>query len=176
MAPVVRDGTGFEAIYGEHFGFVSRCLRGLGVMEANLDDAVQDVFMIVHRRLPEFRGDSMLRTWLYGIVRNVAANHRRAARRVTSVQALDARIEEELETTESGPDERAQIRQAADFVHAFLESISEKKRELFVLAVLEQMSIPEVAEALGIPLNTAYTRLRLVRGDFRAAMRARGGS
>ena len=172
MAPVVRDGTGFEAIYSEHFAFVWRCLRGLGVAEAVLDDAAQDVFVIVHRRLAEFRGDSTLRTWLYGIVRNVASNARRSQRRKGDMAPLPR----DVVATSGDPHQRAQDEQAARFVQSFLEGVDDKKRELFVLAVLEQMSVPDVAEALGIPLNTAYTRLRSVRMDFQAALERRGAS
>ena len=172
MAPVVRDGTGFEAIYSEHFAFVWRCLRGLGVAEAVLDDAAQDVFVIVHRRLAEFRGDSTMRTWLYGIVRNVASNARRSQGRKGELLPTP----HDVIATTGDPQQRAQDQEAARFVQSFLEGVDAKKRELFVLAVLEQMSIPEVAEALGVPLNTAYTRLRSVRLDFQAALRARGAS
>jgi len=168
LAP--RDGTGFEAIYSEHFAFVWRCLRGLGVPAASLDDAAQDVFVIVHRRLSEFRGESTLRTWLYGIVRNVASNARRAQRRKGELAELPS----DAVATSGDPHERAQDEQAARFVQGFLETVGEKKRELFVLAVLEQMSVPEVAEALGVPLNTAYTRLRAVRQEFQAALSQRG--
>lgn len=170
MAPVVRDGTGFEAIYSEHFAFVWRCLRGLGVAESALDDAAQDVFVIVHRRLSEFRGDSTLRTWLYGIVRNVASNARRSQRRKGEVAELPS----DAVATSGDPHQGAQDQEAARFVQGFLAQVGEKKRELFVLAVLEQMNVPEAAEALGIPLNTAYTRLRAVRADFQAALAARG--
>jgi RNA polymerase sigma-70 factor (ECF subfamily) len=167
---VVRDGTGFEAIYGEHFAFVWRCLRGLGVPEAGLDDAAQDVFVIVHRRLSEFRGESTLRTWLYAIVRNVASNARRSQRRKGELAELPV----DAAASAGDPLQSAQDRQAARFVQSFLEGVGDKKRELFVLAVIEQMSVPEVAEALGIPLNTAYTRLRSVRADFQAALAERG--
>lgn len=170
MAPVVRDGTGFEAIYGEHFAFVWRCLRGLGVAEAALDDAAQDVFVIVHRRLPEFRGESTVRTWLYGIVRNVASNARRSQRRKGELEPLPT----DLASSAGDPLKSAQDKEAAKFIAGFLDRVSDKKRELFVLAILEQMSIPEVAEALAIPLNTAYTRLRSVRADFQAALAERG--
>jgi RNA polymerase sigma-70 factor (ECF subfamily) len=170
LAPVVRDGAGFTAIYGEHFPFVWRCLRALGLPEAAIDDAAQDVFVIVHRQLPAFRGESSVRTWLYGIVRNVAANQRRSLRR----RGPHAPLSDELASRGDGPQEHAQDRQAADFVRTFLASVDDKKRDVFVLAVLEQMSIPEVAEALAIPLNTAYTRLRSVRGEFQTALSKRG--
>jgi RNA polymerase sigma-70 factor (ECF subfamily) len=167
---VVRDGTGFEAIYAAHIAFVCRCLRGLGVPESGLDDAAQDVFVVVHRRLAGFRGDSTIRTWLYGIVRNVASNARRSQRRKGELKPLPAGIA----ATSGNPQERIEEGEAASFVLRFLEQTSDKKRELFILAVLEEMSVPEAAEALGVPLATAYTRLRTVRAEFQAAMRERG--
>jgi RNA polymerase sigma-70 factor (ECF subfamily) len=156
---------GFDAIYAEFFPFVWRCLRGLGVPESLLDDAAQDVFVVVHRRLAEFAGRSSVRTWLYGIVRNVASNQRRAtARRHT--QPLD----DELASRAPGPLERAEDAEAAAFLQRFLATIEPKRREVFMLALLEEMSLPEVALALSIPLNTAYSRLRLARADFQKAL------
>jgi RNA polymerase sigma-70 factor (ECF subfamily) len=159
----VRD---FDAVYSEYFPFVWRCLRGLGVPDAGLDDAAQDVFVVVHRQLPAFRATSTLRTWLYGIVRNVASNQRRARSRKGHADALDER----LPSLEPDPAERAQDAQAAAFVQHFVAALDAKKRDVFLLAVLEEMSIPEVAAALSIPVNTAYSRLRLVRADFQAAL------
>jgi RNA polymerase sigma-70 factor (ECF subfamily) len=160
------NGPEFEAIYASYVGFVWRCLRTLGVPERALDDAAQEVFMAVHRGLAGFRGDSQLRTWVYGIVRNVAYKQARRVRRRDRGQPLD----EQLWSSEPTPSERAEEAQAADFVQRFARSLPEKKRELFMLALVEQFSIPEVAEMTGTPLNTAYTRLRAVRGEFRAAL------
>ena len=165
------DRPEFEAVYAEHIGFVWRCLRGLGVPAEALDDAAQEVFLTVHRRLIEFRGDSSVRTWLYAIVRNVASNQRRGQRRRGPHEVLGA----ELHSTAPGPVEHAQDGEAAAFVQRFLESVSEIKREVFVLALIEQMSMPEVARALGIPLNTAYTRLRDARLDFQRALQRQRG-
>lgn len=165
--PEARD---FRELYAQHFQFVWRCLRSLGAPSDELEDAVQDVFVIVHRRLPEFRGESSIRTWLYGIVRRVAANRRRGDRS----RALGP-VPSELASPGPGPLECAADREAAEFVQEFLARTGHKKREVFMLAVLEQMTVPEVAAALSIPLNTAYTRLRDVRIDFqREAQRRRG--
>ncbi len=161
-----RDTPSFEAVYSEYFPFVWRCLGSLGVPPEALEDAAQDVFLVVHRRLGEFEGRSTLRTWLFGIVRNVASNRRRTLGRKGGEHPLV----DEPATSEPGPHEIAQDRQAAAFVEKFLLGLPEKKRELFVLAELEEMSVPEVAEALSIPLNTAYTRLRRIRADFRRAL------
>ena len=162
----------FDDIYQREFPFVWRCLSGLGVSPAALDDAAQDVFLVVHRQLIAFRGQSSLRSWLFGIVRNVASNHRRLMRRKGHAVALP---DDQPAPAVAGPHEQAQDAQAAAFVQKFLARISERKRDVFILAAIEGMTIPEVAAALSIPLNTAYTRLRSVRADFqRALLRAQG--
>jgi RNA polymerase sigma-70 factor (ECF subfamily) len=170
---LAEDDRDFDAIYSRYFPFVWRCLRGLGVIESSLDDAAQDVFVVVHRRLASFLGQSTLRTWLYGIVRNVAANYRRTRqRRTTDHQSAPTA---ELPSRGPGPVEQAQDAEAARFIQAFLGRLDDKKRDLFILALLEDLPIPEVAATLNVPLNTAYTRLRAVRADFERALRRHGG-
>ena len=165
--------TTFDDVYASEFAFAWRCLRSLGVAESALDDAAQDVFVIVHRQLAGFRGTSSLRTWLFGIARNVASNYRRGANRK---QAPLVSLSTERPDHGPGPLETAQDGQAAAFVQAFMAGLRDDKRALFLLAVLEGVSIPEVATALGIPLNTAYTRLRRVRAKFEGALAARKGT
>jgi RNA polymerase sigma-70 factor (ECF subfamily) len=171
--PVDRAGQSFDEMYVQEFPFVWRSLRGLGVRDGDVDDAAQEVFVTVHRRLSTFRGESALRTWLFGIVRNVAFKHRRQlARKPTTAE------EPAGEPLQPGPSplERAQDNEAAAFVQRFLARLNDKKREIFVLAVLEEMNMAEVAAALSIPLNTAYTRLRSVRADFQKALTRRRGA
>ncbi len=156
----------FDSIYAEFFPFVWRCLRGLGVPETLLDDAAQDVFVVVHRRLPEFAGRSRVRTWLYGIVRNVASNQRRGVARKGHAKPLD----DEIASRTPDPFARVEEAEAAAFVRRFLNELEPKRREVFMLVLLEEMSIPDVATTLSIPLNTAYTRLRLARADFQQAL------
>lgn len=170
VPPSPKPELDFRALYAEHFAFVWRCLRSLGVATAALDDTAQEVFLTVHRRLADFRGESIPRTWIYGILRNVAANQRRSSRRRGSETALAF----DLTSSAPGPLDNLQDRQAAEFTERFLSRLDEKKREVFVLSVLEEMPIPEVAAALGIPLNTAYTRLRASRLEFQRALARRG--
>lgn len=165
------ESAAFDAIYEEHFPFVWRCLRGLGVAPSSLDDAAQDVFVVVHRRLSTFQAESTLRTWVFGIVRKVAFRYRRGVAR----KGITAPLGDEQPAPGPGPLECAQDVEAAEFVTRFLERLDSRKREVFVLGVLEEMSVPDVAEALGIPLNTAYTRLRRARADFRRALSERLG-
>lgn len=169
------EGTGlralaprrFDDVYDTYFPFVWRCLRALGVPAGALDDAAQDVFLVVHRQLPGFRGQSSARTWLFGIARHVASNHQRREHRKQA--PLEPLLAEPPHLAPS-PLERAQDAEAATFVQEFLSKVDGKKRDLFILAVLEGMSIPEVSAALAIPLNTAYTRLRTVRAEFERAL------
>ncbi|MEN9581094.1 MAG: hypothetical protein RJA70_4103 [Pseudomonadota bacterium] len=171
-APISRrsvEAEGFEALYAEHFLFVWRCLRGLGVANAQLDDAAQDVFVTLHRRLHTFEQVVSMRSWIFGIVRRVAYRYRRTAQRKPSA----ASEEGEAQAVEAGPQEHLQDAQAARFVDAFVQTLDHRKREVFVLGMLEGLSVPEIAEALEVPLNTAYTRLRRARAEFRTALSGR---
>jgi len=174
-SPVVaRSATArFDAIYAQSVGFVWRCLRSLGVEGTALEDAAQEVFLVVHRQLDGFERRSSLKTWIFGIVRRVASNQRRTARRKDGrTQSL---FRQPLAPA-AGPLEHAQAQEAARFVQRFLARAGDKKRDVFLLAVLEQMTMPEVAEALSIPLNTAYTRVRAARADFQRALAELRGS
>jgi RNA polymerase sigma-70 factor (ECF subfamily) len=160
------ENRAFGVIYAENFGFVWRCLRSLGVAPAVLDDATQDVFLVVHRRLASYRPDVAVRTWLYGIVKRVASNARRSQKRKGAHQALGV----EPPSVDRGPLQRAEDAELAAFVHRFMDQLSEPKRDLFLLAIVEELAIPEVAATLSIPLNTAYSRLRSVRQEFQRAL------
>jgi RNA polymerase sigma-70 factor (ECF subfamily) len=155
-------GLGFERVYAEHFAFVWRNLRRLGVAPAQLDDAAQDVFIVVHRRLGEVRVDA-LRPFLFGVVRRVAADQRRSAGR-HHAEALD----DAPEVASGAPDAEGELAraEAARMVRAVLARLGDEQREVFVLAELEQMAAPEIAEAIGVPLNTVYSRLRAARAAF----------
>lgn len=157
----------FDAVYRAHFAFVWRNLRRFGVASAHLDDAAQECWVVVHRRLATFEGRSSLRTWLAGIALRVASDHRRWRRRKDPHVPLD----DEPEFAAVGPSPEASMEraQAALILDRLLDSIPEERRAVFALSELEQMSAPEVSEALGIPVNTVYSRLRVARAEFEAA-------
>jgi len=159
------DVPEFAEVFRRHFDFVWRTLRSLGVPESGVDDAVQDVFISVHRRLPEFEGRSKLETWIYSIAYHTAQNHRRSARRREALP-LDA----DIVSREPGPGEQLAAARAGRFVLAFLERLAPERRDVFVLCVLEELSAPDVAEILHVNVNTVYSRLRLARQQFRAAL------
>lgn len=160
----------FDQIYRDGFPFVFRVLRSLGVRPERLEDAAQDVFTIVHRRLSDFEGRSTVRTWLFGIAQRVASDHRRTERRKASPLAP---MPPELPTGEASPQARLEAQQVAVFLDGFVKTLSLEKRAVFALAFIEDMPANEVAEALGIPLNTAYSRIRTVRAELRKAMERR---
>lgn len=155
-------------IYEEHFAFVWRSARRLGTAAGHVDDVVQDTFMIAHRKLASFEGRSSMKTWLFGILQNVVRAHRRSAEARLWRSPAPGEIEETADAA-ANPDEDAGRAEAMRLVDHLLDGLDEAKRAVFVLAELEQMSMPEIAEALQIPLNTAYSRLRLARQEFRAA-------
>jgi RNA polymerase sigma-70 factor (ECF subfamily) len=156
----------FDEVYDQHVAFVWRTLRSFGVVDPQLEDAVQDVFVVVHRRLPEWEGRAAITTWLFAIARRVASALRRkqATKRDEPIDDL------ELAGT---ADTFAQMSraQAAATVMSILDTLDEDKRIVFALVELEQMSVPEVARTLDLNLNTAYSRLRLARAAFELAVR-----
>jgi RNA polymerase sigma-70 factor, ECF subfamily len=152
----------FETVYDQHFDFVCRSLSRLGVRDAALEDALQDVFVVVHRRLPDFEQRSTLKTWIFGIAARVASEHRRREKRVPSGEAVD----EGLPDPGPGPEDLASRATDARRLDRLLATLDDDKRGVFILAELEQMTAPEIAEALGIKLNTVYSRLHAARRAF----------
>jgi RNA polymerase sigma-70 factor, ECF subfamily len=162
----------FEEIYESSFDFVWRNVRRLGVVEAAVDDVVQDVFLVVHRRLADFEGRSSIRTWIFAILFRVVSDWRRTQRRKGGLASLDEIAEhdgwqDEHATCPAGAAERAE---AMRLLHALLDQLDDDKRTVFVLVELEQSTAPEIAEMLGIPVNTVYSRLRAARIEFERAL------
>ena len=164
--------TTLADIYRDHFPFVWRMVRRLGVSDAQVEDAVQDVFIVVHRRLPDFEARSSVRTWLAGIVRRVARDYRRTSARKPALGSAQSDLPpDDLSTSNASPEENVMNTEAARLLHALLDRLDDDKREVFILAELEQWSLAEIAEATGVKLNTASSRLRLAREEFEEAAR-----
>jgi RNA polymerase sigma-70 factor (ECF subfamily) len=157
--------SAFEALFQEQFSFVWRSLRGLGVTRSDLDDVAQEVFVIAHRKLDVLNPELGARPWLYGISRRVVQNHRRKVRRRA---ARWAPLNDEYPSDDPGPERVVAARETASLVMRLLAGLEPERREVFWLVELEQFSVPEVAQALEIPLNTVYSRLRLARADFKS--------
>ena len=167
----------FEVIYNEHFDLVFRNIRRLGVPEALIDDAVQEVFLVVYRRLGQFEGRSSLKTWIFSIVTRVASDHRRSLRRKSPhLRNADSAVDADdiADERAEGPHERMERLEGVQLLHRLLDEIDDDKRIVLVLAELEGMTVPEIADTLGENLNTIYARLRAARREFeQAVMRER---
>jgi RNA polymerase sigma-70 factor, ECF subfamily len=152
----------FEALYSEHFNFVWRSLRRLGVHPSWVEDAAQDTFLVVHRRLGDLRPDASPKAFLFGIALRVARDYRRRAQRK---QATSLDVEKEVSRA-SGPYDCAAKAQAVRKLEGFLNGLDEDRRAVFVLSELEGMTAPEISQALGANQNTVYSRLRSARERF----------
>jgi RNA polymerase sigma-70 factor (ECF subfamily) len=158
----------FDEVYERHIDFVWRVLRRLGVPTRSLADAAQDVLLVVHRRLGSFDRRVQLRSWLAGICVHVARQEYRTRRR-RQPEMLDwaGWIDvDSLPDDASLVSTQAERRELIQLLYELLSSLDAPKREVFVLAELEQMTGPEIAEILGVPLNTVYSRLREARVRF----------
>ncbi len=165
LAATGASPPSMRTVFDEHARYVIRTLRHLGVKEADVEDVAQEVFVTVHRKLPEFEGRSKLRTWLYAICLRVASDHRRRAyvvrERVTENPPVDGG-----ERTGDEPDLSLESRA---FVQQLLDTLDEDKRAVLVLYEIEGLTMREVAEVIGCPLQTAYSRLHAARELLRGA-------
>jgi RNA polymerase sigma-70 factor (ECF subfamily) len=164
-------GRDFDTLYEAYFDFVWRSLRRLGVPPSLAEDATQDAFVVVHRRLSDLRSDASPKAWLFGIALRVAHDYRRTLRR-KGTSSLDA---EAAPSKEHSPFDRTAKAQAAQVLERFLGTLDDDKHAVFVLAELEEMSAPEISEALTVNLNTVYSRLRAARERFVTYLKESGG-
>jgi RNA polymerase sigma-70 factor (ECF subfamily) len=162
----------FDTAYDEHFAFLWRAARRMGVPETAVDDVVQDVFVVVHRRLADYDGRAPFKRWLLGILTRVVADHRRTYWRKQShwvPPAVDHEGAEAIASSDPAPLERAEQAEALRLVLQLLSELEPPKREVLELALFEEMSAVDIAECLGLNVNTVYTRLRAGRKAFDAA-------
>lgn len=174
LAPPATGSLSFQQVYEAHFQYIWRCLRGLGVSEHALDDAVHDVFLVVQRKLPSFDGSqARVTTWLYEIALRVGRRYRSQTARDAQRSVSLAPSEQEDAASElaiDAGDPGCELEQAERLALArqALGTLDPEKREAFVLGCVEQRSAPEIAELTGVPLNTVYSRLRAARRLFAA--------
>jgi len=159
----------FEALYRQYFDFVWSSARRLGVGNEAMDDVVQEIFIVIHSRLHTLEQPESLRSWIYGIVRRTVSGHHRSNRTRTSgvIAATDGGTLRPAPPTPFDLTERAS---EVQLLQELLSKLDAAKREVFELVEIEEMTVPEVAAALEIPLNTAYSRLRAARLEFEEAL------
>jgi RNA polymerase sigma-70 factor, ECF subfamily len=157
----------FTAVFRDYFAYVWHSLRRLGVRERDLEDVAHDVFVKVHRRLDAYDPARPLRPWLFAFACRAAADYRKQARhRVGLIDDIEG-----LRDTAPAVDEQAIVRQQLHRVARALDALDFDRRAILVLHEIDGVAVPEAARALGVPINTAYSRLRLARADFAAAVR-----
>jgi RNA polymerase sigma-70 factor, ECF subfamily len=160
----------FREVYDAHWPFVWRSLRRLGVPEADAADAAQEVFLVIHRKLPTFEGRAKITTWIFRICMRVASDRGRRAH-------VRREVFEETGTPErsdpaDGPLQVVERLEDVQLFDAALGRMDLNQRAVFTLFELEAMTGEEIAETLELPLGTVYSRLRAAREAFRKAVKA----
>jgi len=159
--------SGFRTLFEEHFAYVWSVLRRLGVGNDDVEDLAHEVFLNVYRHFADYDPGRPVKPWLFGFAFRVASDDRRRARRRREVVGTDVVVSDPAAAADDAlvrAEERSLLMRA-------LDQIALDRRAVLVLHEWDGCTIPEVARALGIPLNTAYTRLRLARADLAAAMK-----
>jgi RNA polymerase sigma-70 factor (ECF subfamily) len=170
-----RDESSADAhlarVFAEHADFVWRSLRRLGVPTSDADDALQEVFLVVYRRLAEYEDRGLMRAWLFSISRQVSSHYHRGVKRSEARQRGLV-----ISTTAPDLEEVVARREAERLVNDFLDGLEEPQRLVFYLADIEGLTAPEIASALEVNLNTVYGRLRQARKRFERVVEAQDPS
>jgi RNA polymerase sigma-70 factor (ECF subfamily) len=168
------EAPAFRVIFDAEFTYVWNTLRRLSVREADLLDQTQEVFLVVHTLLEDYDASRPIRPWLFAIAYRVASRYRSLARNRREI--VDALPTEPADTAPRA-DEKLEAEEARELLLEAIGSIPLPRRAVFILSEIEERPMTEIADSLQIPVNTAYSRLRLAREDFAAAVarvRARG--
>jgi len=155
-----------EALYREHFDYVFSSARRLGVRREEVDDIVQETFLRIHRLAGGEEPENM-RAWIFAVLLRVVQHYHRAQRRRSS--EAGERLEA-LEAPSNDPESRAQSNEDVRMLEAILDKLDPSKRAVLVLADLEEKTILEIAQILGLNANTAASRLRAARDELAEAI------
>jgi RNA polymerase sigma-70 factor, ECF subfamily len=166
---VGKHAPSFQHVYRAYFELVWSTARRLGVPHDAMDDVVQDVFIVVHSKLDSLERPEALRSWIYGVARRTVSGYHRSHRSRVPL-GIQPDIERRAISQEPTPLAHTEASASLEVLLGLLDELDEPKREVFALVEIDERSVPEVAELLGIPLNTAYSRLRLARQAFDAAL------
>ncbi|WP_235879728.1 RNA polymerase sigma factor [Polyangium aurulentum] len=166
------------SVHAAHAGFVWTTLQRFGVAEPDLEDAFQDVFMVVQKKIADFDGECLVTTWLFAICRRVASTHRRRAHRR---RERDIDAAPEVADASGGPEDLIAKREAELRLAKILDAMDLDRRAVFVMFEIEEMSCDAIAATVGVPVGTIYSRLHAARKEFtrmlekEQARQARGG-
>jgi RNA polymerase sigma-70 factor (ECF subfamily) len=184
VGPGPKPARDFDGIYRAHAARVARWAGRLGGPLIDVEDAVQEVFLTVHRLLPGFRGEAQVTTWLYRITANVVRHRRRKERFRRWLGGSSSEVAAHVESLRPTPVEELERRQSTELVYRVLDRLSERARTLVILFELEELSGEEIAELMGLSLSNVWVSLHRARAQFldqlrkleRAAGRRRGGA
>ena len=157
-APVLHEVLTLESLFESHAAFVWRVLARLAIPAADLPDVSQEVFLCANRLLATFEQRCSVTTWLYGICVRVASTHRRRL-----LRRREQLTSEPPEATFSGGALSADVAIQRERLERVLYQLPEDRAHVFILYELEELTMSEVAAALGCPLQTAYSRLYAAR-------------
>jgi RNA polymerase sigma-70 factor, ECF subfamily len=166
--PATAESPDFGAFFDREFSYVWNTLRRLGIHERDVEDISHEVFLRVYAQWAAYDPSRAARPWLFGFAYRAAADYRRLARhRVALVGDIGSL---ELAATETADIELI-LHDSTEFVHRALEQLDFDQRAVFVLHELDGCTMKAVAATLSIPVNTAYSRLRLARSRFTIVVR-----
>lgn len=158
-------------LYEAHAPFIGRVIRRLTGEGAHVDDLLQETFLVAFKKRKEFRGDDWVRAWLYVIASRLCQRHHRGNRRFNFFRSRYAR--EVTDNPVQQPDQELEREQSMAMVYEVLECLPFKQRETFVLYELEELEGQEIAEMVGVPVGTVWTRLHHARKKFETLMQKR---
>ncbi len=166
--PPRMESEEFRALYEAEVDYVLQVIQRLGVRGSDAEDLAHDVFVTALRRFDAYDRTRAVRPWLFGIAFRSASAYRNRSRHAAEV----SQPAPEQADPAAGPDARLSAAETQRDVLRALEEIDWNQRAVFIMHDIDGHSVPEIADNLGIPLNTAYTRLRTARHKFTAAYRA----
>jgi RNA polymerase sigma-70 factor (ECF subfamily) len=161
--PFERRSLEVAALYAKYAALVRRVLHTRGVSRGSLDDAVQDVFLVAVRRFDDFVPSASHKTWLFAVAVNVARDYRRRIKRKGGLSSLR---ESHVASVHADPFAATAAAQSLEAIDRGLRRLAHERREVFILAALEQLTGPEIAERLSLNLNTVYSRLNAARREL----------
>jgi RNA polymerase sigma-70 factor (ECF subfamily) len=165
-----------DAIYRAYAGTVARWVAKLVGPGADVEDLVHEIFLVARRRLPEFRGEAKLSTWLYRITERVARQTRRRERfRRYFSRTRRLEIEDAISPTHLTPVDALERRQSTEACYRMLDRLPDKYRTVLILFELEEMSGEEIASLTGVKLATVWVHLHRARSRFLADVRRTAG-
>jgi RNA polymerase sigma-70 factor (ECF subfamily) len=164
-----KRGLEIDQLYQRHAAFVGRVIHRFTGEGAHVDDLLQETFIVAFKKLGQFEGRSSAETWLYGIARNLCHRHLRGQRRRLLFQGRYA--SRSVEEPPPLPGEELERRQAVARVQRVLGRLPFKQREVVVLYELEGREGQEIADLIGVPVGTVWTRLHQARKDIGKLMR-----